>query len=518
MPNIRTVTELFEQSVRLYPDNIAVSDGIGSITYKEMASQVTLLANGLSRFGIRKGDRVVICLPNWHEMAIIYFALAKIGAMLVPCNVKYREEEISRIVQNSGAKAVFIMEEHHHLDIMNKIGRQRIQHIFSVRFIGDDVTSLEELMEIGQEAEPPSDVIQSEDVFTIIYTSGSTGQPKGAELTHRNVLHVAISTASNLGATCRDVFYVPVPATHVFGLVAGMLTAISVGAKILFLPKYHPIKALELIEKEKVTIHLGVPTTFKLELNSLSDHHFDLSSLRTGIIAGAPCPAEIVRRVRTEMNCNVAISYGTTETSAGISFTRFEDSEILRTETVGKAVDGADIKVVNDEGIEVGRGEIGEVVCRGAGVMKGYYNSPSITKECLDQDGWFHTGDLGTMDNEGYIRIVGRKKEVINCGGFKIYPPEIENLFYKHPAVLEVAVFGMPDQVLGEVPCAAISLKEEYAKDEEIMKDFIKEKIAKYKVPKRIVFMDDFPKTESGKIKKRELIQILADREEATRV
>lgn len=519
VPTLRTVIDVFERSVQLYPDRIIVSDGFRSITYEEMSSQVTRLANGLLQSGICKGDRVVICLPNWHEIVMISLALAKIGAILVPCNVKYRAEELSRIVQNSAAKAVFMIEDHNHLDIFrNKIASKQIQLMVSVRFTNNDVTSLEDLMELGQGATPVSYGSESEEVFAIIYTSGSTGQPKGAQLTHRNVLHVAHSTAKNLRATSQDVFFVPVPATHVFGLVSGMLTAISIGAKIVFLPKYHPLKALEQIEKEKISIHLGVPTTFKLELNSLASNRFDLSSLRTGIIAGAPCPTDIVERIRTEMNCNITISYGTTETSAGITFTSFEDSELLRTETVGKAVDGAVIKVVNEDGHEVDRGEIGEIVCQGAGIMKGYHESPSIIKEIPDKDGWFFTGDLGSMDSEGYIRIVGRKKEVINCGGFKIYPSEIENLFYKHPGVLEVAVFGMPDPVLGEIPFAAISLKEGYTKDEEEMKEFIREKIAKYKVPKRIVFMDTFPKTESGKIKKLDVRKMLADREEATRV
>ncbi|MBY6276040.1 class I adenylate-forming enzyme family protein [Symbiobacterium thermophilum] len=513
MQNLTSVSDLLERSVQLYPERIAVFDGYRSMRYEELANEVNLLASGLSQLGIVKGDRVIVCLPNWHELVIIYFALSKIGAILVPCDVKYRQQELEYIVNNSKPKAAFVVQDQEHLDIfLNRIHGHQIKHILTVRFKENGLTSFEELLELGKKRVAPNvNLDVKKDVFAILYTSGSTGKPKGAQLTHSNVVHVAISTAKHLNNTCQDVFLVPVPATHVFGLVPGTLTVISVGAKSVFMEKFKPNAALQLIEEEKVTVHLGVPTMFKLELDYLSRQKFDLSSLRTGILAGEQCRKELVRKIRTEMNCDIVISYGMTETSGGITFTSFEDNDYLRTETVGKPVDGAIIKAVDENGNEVRPGEVGELVCKGDGIMKGYYEMPSMTLEAFDNDGWFYTGDLGVINKQGYIRIVGRKKETINRGGYKIYPREIEEIFYEHPGVLEVAVFGMPDDILGEITCAVIKTKSKSWENEELMKDFLKNKVAKYKVPDKIHFINHFPLTESGKINKKELKKMILE-------
>ncbi|MGJ7922007.1 class I adenylate-forming enzyme family protein [Neobacillus sp. LXY-4] len=513
MQNLPSVIDLLDHSVQLYPDRKAVFDGQRSMTFKELANEVELLASGLSQLGIVKGDRVMVCLPNWHELITICLALSKLGSILIPCNVKYREQELEHIANNSKAKAVFISNDQEHLNIfLNKRDGHQINHIFTVRSKENDLASFEELLELGKNKRVPTvSIVPDDDVFTIIYTSGSTGKPKGAQLTHKNVVHVAFSTSKNLIVTCRDVFFVPVPATHVFGLITGILTAISSGSKLVFIEKYHPLSALQLIEEEKITIHLGVPTIFQRELTYLSDIKFNLSSLRTGVIAGAAVHKELVNRIRTEMNCDIAISYGMTETSAGITFTSFEDHDVLRSETVGRAVDGAVIKAVDENKHEVPVGEVGELICKGNGIMKGYYELPMKTREAFDKDGWFYTGDLGTIDENGFIRIVGRKKETINRGGYKIYPREIEEVFIKHPDVMEVSIFGVPDPILGERTFAAIKVKSQYWQNEELMKAFIKSKVAKYKIPDKICFVDQFPLTDSGKIKKTELRNILLD-------
>jgi acyl-CoA synthetase (AMP-forming)/AMP-acid ligase II len=267
-----------------------------------------------------------------------------------------------------------------------------------------------------------------------------------------------------------------------------------------------------LIEQERVTVKHGVPTMFILELNHPQFKRFTLSSLRTGIVAAAACPVEIVRRIRTEMGCDIVICYGLSETSATLTATDYSDDDLVRSETCGKALPGAEVKIVDANRQQLPPGEVGEVVCRGFGVMKGYYNLPEETRQALDEDGWFYTGDLGTLDDKGYLRIVGRKKEMIIRGGYNIYPREVEEVFYTHPGVMEIAIVGLPDTVLGEISCAAIKLKPGKTATEEEMKSFIKQRVANYKVPDKIVFVDEFPMTASGKIKKVEMQVQLKER------
>jgi acyl-CoA synthetase (AMP-forming)/AMP-acid ligase II len=268
-------------------------------------------------------------------------------------------------------------------------------------------------------------------------------------------------------------------------------------------------KALQIIEQEKITIHHGVPTMFILELNHPTFDDVDLSSLKTGIIAAAPCPEEIVKKIRMKMGCNIVVSYGLTETSATLTVTGLDEDDRLRSETIGKPVPGAEVKIVDVNREEVPPGEVGEIACRSNGVFIGYYNMPEKTSEAIDKDGWFYTGDLGTKDEQGYFRVVGRKKDLIIRGGYNIYPREIEELFYKHPSVLEVAIVGLPDTVLGEVACAAIKLKPNKVETEKALRQFIEERVADFKVPDRFVFLDELPMTPSGKIKKIALQEIL---------
>jgi len=259
---------------------------------------------------------------------------------------------------------------------------------------------------------------------------------------------------------------------------------------------------LALIEQEKVTIQPGVPTMYILELNHPSFKKYDLSSLRTGEMGGAPAPVEIIKRIRSEMGCNVLVGYGMTEASPTLTLTSFKDDDELRAETVGRALPGVDLKIVDEQRKEVGIGVVGELACRSFGLMKGYYNMPEKTREVVDEQGWFYTGDLATMDMAGYIRIVGRKKEMIIRGGYNVYPREVEEHFYTLPYVNDVAIIGLPDTVLGEISCACIQLKPNCEATEEEVLTFIKSKVADYKVPDKIIFVDDFPMTPSGKIKK----------------
>lgn len=520
MVDKRSVYHLLKNACEKYPEKEAVFDGVHRISYQQLKLESQLIASALSEKGFKKGDRVMVSLPNWYEFVVIYFALAQLGVIAVPCNTRYRQEELIYILENSRSKAMFIGKGFSFLETFKEFvnsGDSSLEGIFTVRFKDGELLSYTDLIEKGHQKEiAQATIVPEEDVFTILYTSGTTGKPKGAMLTHENVVFSSKLTIDALKCTDQDVFLLPVPVFHVFGLVPGILSAVGVGSKIVFIEEYKAVAVLKLIEQEKVTVHYGVPTMFILELNHSDFKKYDLSSLRTGIIAAAPCPEEVVRRIRTEMGCDIQVSYGMTETAAPVTFTSFDDDDYLKSVTVGKFLPEIEGKIVDAQRQPVPTGEIGEIAVRGKVVMKGYYNMPEHTKAAFDNEGWFYTGDSGTMDENGYIRIVGRKKDMIIRGGYNIYPREVEEFYYKHPSVLEVAIIGLPDTVLGEISCAVIKLKPGYSEDEESMKEFIKDKVADFKVPDRIVFVEQFPMTASGKIIKQELKNVIENQLKTT--
>lgn len=503
-----TVSQLLERAYLQDPEHEVLFDGYSRMSYKELRHQSFSLAHSLQKMGITKGDKMAVCLPNWNEFVVIYMAAAHVGAILVPLNTRYRLDEVEYILRNSEAKIAFFTKEFsgvNHLEQFTKAKKRvnTLKTLITVRYETDEFTSYEQLVQQGDGALfNPVELNPQKEVFSILYTSGSTGVPKGAMLTHANVVKTGIITAEQMKCTTEDVFFVAVPVFHVFGMVPSILSCIAVGARMVLLDQYKPEKSLQLIEYEKITVKHGVPTMFILELNHEDFSKYDLSSLRTGIIAAAPCPVEIVKCIRKEMGCEIMVAYGLSETSPTLTMTSFEDSDTVRAETVGKALPGAEIKIVDNNRKEVEIGEVGEIACRSFGVMKGYYNMPEKTQEAIDEEGWFYTGDLGSIDIEGNLRIVGRKKEMIIRGGYNIYPREIEEVFYKHPDVMEVAVVGLPDTVLGEIVCACIKLKSSAQVDEHDLLHFIKDRIADYKVPSKIILVDEFPMTASGKIRK----------------
>lgn len=511
-----SVPEVLQRACKDKPQKEAIFDGNKRVTYKELYENVQLLASSLTEKGIEKGDRVIVYMPNWHEFVTIYFAIAQLGAILVPSNIRYRREELQYILVNSGAKAIFIGDGIGHLDFLEEFrddNATELQHIFTVRFKSKTYLSYEELLAAGNSQKVPQISIDpKEDIISILYTSGTTGQPKGAMLTHKNFVHTAAISAKYMHCTNDDVFLIVVPVFHCFGLIPGILTAITVKGKIVLMEEFKAEKTLQLIQQEKISVHHGVPTMFILELNHPSFKKYDLSSLRTGIIAAAPCPEEIVRKIRTEMGCDIVVSYGMTESSTTITMTDFDDDDYLRSETVGRPLPGAEIRIVDDNHEQVPTGVVGEIAVRSYGIMKGYFKSPEKTAEVLDENGWYYTGDLGTVDEKGYIRINGRKKEMIIRGGFNIYPREVEEVLYKHDSVLETAIVGLPDTVLGEVTCAAIILKPGRKEDEQTMRAYLCDMVADYKVPDHIIFVEEFPLTASGKIKKVILEQELREK------
>ncbi|RHW38443.1 long-chain fatty acid--CoA ligase [Lysinibacillus yapensis] len=517
-----SVPMLLERASQLYPEKEAIFDGINRITYKQLAEESQLIASALYQKGLEKGDRVIVSIPNWYEFVSIYFALGQLGIIVVPCNTRYHHDELLYILENSGAKAMFVGKEFRYLEsfanyLKANDQNSSLEEIYTVRFNHPGYFSYTDLLKLGESHAAPKPVIQpAEDIFAILYTSGTTGKPKGAMLTHENVVFSAALSADLLHCNDQDVFLIPVPAFHVFGMVPGILSTVSTGAKMVFIEIYKAIEVLKLIESEKVTVHHGVPTMFILELNHPEIKKYDLSTLRTGIIAAAPCPEEIVRKIRMEMGCDIQVSYGLTETSSTVTFTSFDDDDYLKSVTVGKVVPDFEAKIVDANRQPVSIGEVGEIAVKGKGVMKGYYKMPENTKAAFDEEGWFYTGDSVTIDEKGYIRVIGRSKDMIIRGGYNIYPREVEEVFYKHQSVLEVAVVGLPDTVLGEISCAVIKLKPGYSEDEASMKAYIAERVADFKVPDRYVFVEELPMTASGKIMKIELKNLISHQLKAT--
>lgn len=506
--SMNTTINLLKSTVEQFPTKEAIYDGTRRMTYEELDKESNAIASQLKKIGIQKGDHVAVSLPNWHEFIVAIFAIAKAGAVIVPFNTRYHYSEVQYILNHAKVKAAFFTEEVEG----NRLGEafykvyetsESLEHLIAVRCESDKAFSYSDMLKNGDPDDTDYPEVTPDDVAIIMYTSGTTGSPKGAMLTHSNIVITGSMTAEFLRCTPDDVFLIPVPIFHIFGMVPGMTSAVSARAKMVLTQEYKAEKILQVIEQEKVTVHHGVPTMFILELNHPNLEKYDLSSLRTGIVAAAPVPSEVIRKIREKMHCEVLTSYGMTEASPCLTCCSFEDDDVTRAETVGKAMPGVELKIINPEtGEEVPTGEVGEITARTPGIMKGYYNMPEKTMEVLSPDGWYRTGDLGTIDEEGNVRIVGRKKDLIIRGGYNIYPREIEEHFYKHESVLEATIVGLPDTVLGEVSCAAIVLKEGATVTEEQLRAYIKERVADFKVPDLIVFLDKLPMTASGKISK----------------
>ena len=504
-----TVPELLKSASLQVPNREAIFDLSRRLTYRELDEESDHLASSLAARGIQKGDRVGVCLPNWHETVIIYFAIAKLGAVLVPFNPKYRIHEAQHIIGDTSPALLFICE-----DFEQSIGIESIstmvEEIITVRFKKEGIISFEQLMEYP--APLPTVAIDSvHDLFCILYTSGSTGLPKGAMITHETIVLSGVSIAKELHMQPSDVHLIVAPIFHIFAMGGpGIMGAIASQGKMVLQPKYSPKEALELIEKEKVTVHSAVPTMYNLELHHPDLDSFDLSSLKMGITGGSPCPEETLKDIKQKMKMNICVSYGLSEVGS-ITLTKLEDDDQRILETIGRAIPGTAIQIVNDERKPVPMGEVGEIACKGFGIFKGYYQAPEKTEEIYDADGWFYTGDLGTMDANGYITFIGRKKEMIIRGGFNIYPREIEEILYSHPKVAEVAVIGVPDAVMGEVVYAVIKIKANELLTKEEIQDYLKNYIANYKVPSEVLFVEELPLTSSGKIQKLVLKDLIID-------
>lgn len=495
-------------------------------TYGQVEAYSGALAAALRELGVEKGDRIALNLPNWPEFIISMFAAARLGATIIPLNPKYTTPELQYMLRHSEAAVCVTAETWEGVDYLSRFegflhALPELQYILAVGeedlWYDDRIYQFEDLVSAGEGRPLPGVEINPDDPFAIVYTSGTMGKPKGVTLSHTNLLTTAFASAEALELVPEDIVFGVTSLFNVFGLAPGVLGTIAAGATLVLQEDSDPDRVLEILEDQRVTVYHGVPTSFILDLHAPDLGEYDLSSLRTGIVAGAPVAVELVERIREEMVPRIHIAYGLTETGSTLSITRRDDPPAVAATTVGRPLEGTIVKVLDFDGTPLPVESIGEIAVRGPGVMQGYYRQPGETAQVFTEDGFFLTGDLGMVDEEGYLHVVGRRKEIIIRGGFNVYPREVEDRLHAHPAVLDVAVVGLPHEVLGEVACACIVLVEGAIVTGEEIKDFCREVLADYKVPDLVRFLDSFPMTGSGKVRRVELARMISAEESSRR-
>lgn len=542
----KTVGQFLEDMVAADPERefIVYPDRNLRFTYAQFNRRVDRTARGLLALGIGKGDHVGIWARNIPDWLTIAFATAKIGAVLVTVNTLYKSHELAYVLKQSDMKALAMVDRFRDSDYLEivyglvpelrqcargHLASAQFPHLRHVIYLGQEkhrgMYNTNELLLLGDHT--PAERLQEaaaglhcDDVVNMQYTSGTTGFPKGVMLTHRNILNNGYYVGEGQKLTAEDRVCIPVPFFHCFGLVLGVMAVLTHGCTMVPLEQFDPLLALAAVQQERCTALYGVPTMFIAELSHPMFHLFDLSSLRTGIMAGSPCPIETMRQVMTAMHMpEVTICYGLTEASPVFTQTTTDDDIERRVSTVGRAHPHIEVKIVDPETGETRGPHVpGEICCRGYNVMKGYYKMPEATAEAIDADGWLHSGDLATVDEEGYYRIVGRLKDMIIRGGENIYPREIEEFLYTVPGVKDAQVVGVPDPKFGEQVAAFIIRHDGADLTEDDIQDYARTRIARYKVPRYIFFVDEYPLTASGKVQKyrlreqaRELLGITGD-------
>ncbi|GIM44740.1 putative acyl-CoA synthetase YngI [Collibacillus ludicampi] len=525
-----TVGQLLSKIADQYPEHEAVvyADRDLRYTYRQFYEICGQAAKGFMKLGIAKGDQLAIWASNYPEWLITQFATGRMGAVLVTVNTNYRTAELEYLLRQSDTSTLLLMESYRGVSYTEmlyeivpelkdaepgKLQSQRFPCLKNVVILSDKkypgMFNWSDVMELGktvsdEELREREDSLDPFDVINMQYTSGTTGFPKGVMLTHSNIINNGRNISECMNLTYQDRLCIPVPFFHCFGCVLGTMACVSVGATMVPVQEFDALEVLKTVEKERCTGLHGVPTMFIAELNHPEFSSFDLSSLRTGIMAGSPCPIEVMKAVVERMGAReITIAYGQTESSPVITQTRTNDPIELRVTSVGRPLPHVEVKIVDPStGKELPPGEQGELCTRGYHVMKGYYKNPEATKNVIDEDGWLHTGDLATMDENGYFKITGRLKDMIIRGGENIYPREIEEFLYTHPKIRDVQVIGVPSVKYGEEVMAWIQVKDGETLTPEEVRAYCEGKIARFKIPRYIEFCESFPMTASGKIQK----------------
>ncbi len=501
----RTTPQILAETAKKFAsrDALIVRHQNVRLTWSQLAEEVERTARGLIGLGLVPGDRVGVWATNCAEWIYLQLGCARAGLVQVNVNPAYRSNELAYVLKKSGMKALVLRaadSRSNYKEILDGAMRGQDLALRHVVYLGED--SWNRMIANGRDAGAgPSSCY---DVLNIQYTSGTTGAPKGVLLTHHNLLNNGRIMNLGLRFTEQDRMCVPVPLYHCFGCVAGTMCAINSGAALILpAPTFDPLATMQAIHEERATSVYGVPTMFIAQLQHPEFSKFDFSSLRTGVMAGAPCPIEVMKRVVADMHCaEMTIFYGQTESSPVITMAYVDDPIEKRVSTVGTACPATEIRIVSPDNKTLPVGEQGELCARGYAVMKGYDQEPEATARTIDSEGWLHTGDLATMRPDGYFRITGRLKDMIIRGGENIYPREVEEFLYTHPKIADVQVVGLPDEKLGESVAAWIKLKAGESATEDEIRDFCKGRIAHFKIPQYIRFVEAFPMTVTGKIQK----------------
>jgi long-chain acyl-CoA synthetase len=477
-------------------DKVALKLDDVELTYAQLSGASAHIVGMLKAKGVGPGDRVGIMLPNVPYFPVVYYGILRLGAVVVPMNVLLKERETGFYLSDPGAKAVFAW--HDFAKAAEAGAAEAGAECITVR--------PGEFEDLVGEAEPIVELadLSADDTAVILYTSGTTGTPKGAELTHSNLTrNVEVIGETLIQVNPDDVILGALPLFHSFGQTCGLNLSVAAGACLNLIPRFDPGKALEILERERVTVFEGVPTMYAAMLNHSDRDGFDLSALRLCVSGGASMPVEVMRGFEDAFGCKILEGYGLSETSPVASFNH-PDRE-RKAGSIGTPIAGVEIKLLSDDGGEAAEGEPGEIAIRGHNVMKGYWNRPEATAEAIDSDGWLKTGDVAKVDSDGYYFIVDRKKDLIIRGGYNVYPREIEEVMYEHPAVAEAAVIGVPHDELGEEVGAAVALKDDAHATPDELRDFVKGQVAAYKYPRHVWLVDELPKGPTGKILKREM-------------
>lgn len=513
-----TVSELLRRAAAQWPSQEAVVSPVRGVrwSFSELDRRTDVLAAGLARHGIGRGDRVVLWSVNCPDWIALQYALARLGAVLVTANTALKRDELAYILGKSRARALVFARGTPTNDFAATVARLERESLPHLRLlIGMDGASACDSIALDAIAVSATDDdrrtvldvetrLSRDDVINMQYTSGTTGFPKGVMLTHRNLVQNAAAIAPILDFRPGDRLCLCVPLFHCFGCVIGTLVAHETGTALVLVEGFDAAVVLDTIERERATALYGVPTMFIAELAAQRERPRDLSSLRVGVMAGAPCPEQVMRDAEAKLHIpGLVIAYGLTEASPGVTLSSPSDSVEVRATTVGKALPGIDVRIADpDTGIEVERGAPGELWTRGEHVMAGYDDEPEATRRAITPDGWLKTGDMATMDEHGFVRIVGRYKELIIRGGENVAPAEVEDVLRAHPAVLDVAAFGVPSAFFGEEVAVAVRVKPGSSTDATELRTFCRARVAEHKVPARVLFVEQFPLTGSGKVQR----------------
>ncbi len=490
-----------------------------TLSFAQVEEEALALARALNGLGVERGDRVALILPGCPEFVSSFFALAQLGVVAVPLNPRLAEGELRYMLRHSEAVAAITVESFHGVDYLQLFEDlfpqlPELQYLVTVGeedlWYDDRIFQFEDLVSAGSDREAPAPILDPDETLgAIVYTSGTTGKPKGVELTHGNLIYSADGAAQVLGLSSRDRVFGVTALFHVYALAQGILGCTLSGAALILQEEFDPEEALDLIEACGATVHYGVPTVFTAELRAQQARARNLSSLRTGVVAGAPMREELFAEVEAGLCPHLLTGYSLTETASILTMTHPGDSEEKRRYTVGRPLEGTEVRVLETDGTPLPVESLGEIAVKGPGSMRGYYRQPMETRNSFTPDGFLLTGDLGILDEEGFVHLVGRRREVIIRSGNNVYPREVEDRLHAHPAVRDVAVVGIRDELLGEAICAAVVPVEGAIVTAAEIRDWCLESLAEYKAPDRVRFLDELPMTGTGKIRRVELTRLM---------